>query len=381
MDSPDPPETGSSAGSSAIAAESVNEDDFFARVLQRPPSRRRPRTAEQPPQANPETEDPGAGITESSDSDLGIDVADYPASMTSSIRAHVYEGGLRYHAFRDGRYAFPNDDIEQNRDDMKHAMTLMLMRGEYFYAPVGETLREGGSVYDLGTGTGIWAIELADKYPNSLIRGCDLSPIQPNYIPPNCHFVIDDLEDEWLYPEDTFDYIHVRHTLHSIRDRKTLLERCYRHLKPGGYVEFQELHYSPKCDDATLTADTPYAFRDFMTYMDAGLRALGSELNAVADLPGEMQAAGLADVRRAALHRCPIGVWPRDRRLRCCGLFMRTAIMDGLRGLAGRPLGTGLGWTTLQIEMFLVEVRKSLMDSGFHAYFPFHVVYGRKPAA
>lgn len=71
--------------------------------------------------------------------------------MTSSVRDHVYEGGLRYHAYRAGKYAFPNDEAEQNRDDMKHAMTLMLCRGAYFYAPVEDVLEAGGAeVLDLG---------------------------------------------------------------------------------------------------------------------------------------------------------------------------------------------------------------------------------------
>lgn len=75
---------------------------------------------------------------------------DYPDSMTSAVQQYVYEGGLRYHAFRNGKYAFPNDDVEQNRDDMKHTMTLMLCQGRHFYAPVEERLRQGGKCLDLG---------------------------------------------------------------------------------------------------------------------------------------------------------------------------------------------------------------------------------------
>lgn len=70
--------------------------------------------------------------------------------MTSSVRDHVYEGGLRYHAYHAGKYAFPNDEVEQNRDDMKHTMTVMLCHGAYFYAPVEGLLEEGGEVLDLG---------------------------------------------------------------------------------------------------------------------------------------------------------------------------------------------------------------------------------------
>jgi SAM-dependent methyltransferase len=219
---------------------------------------------------------------------------------------------------------------------------------------------------------------VGESYPAATITGLDLSPIQPNYVPENVHFFVDDFEEEWLDPESTFDFIHIRHTIHSIRDRATLLARAYAHLKPGGYLEFQELHYSPQCDDASVTDGVPYAFRDFMGFLDQGLRELGSELNAIVRVPGEMAAAGFEDVNVVA-HKCPIGVWPRDKRMRLCGLFLRTAIMDGLRGLSRRPFGTGLGWTQLQIEMFLVEVRKAVMDSRYHTYFPLHIVYGRKP--
>jgi len=97
-------------------------------------------------------ESPSATTTTSSNNPFVFDtnMSNYPASMTSSIRQHVYEGGMRYHAYRDGKYAFPNDDVEQNRDDMKHSMTVMLCRGRYFYAPVDERLKEGGKCLDLG---------------------------------------------------------------------------------------------------------------------------------------------------------------------------------------------------------------------------------------
>ena len=34
-------------------------------------------------------------------------------------------------------------------------------------------------VLDIGTGTGIWAIDYADAHPDSTVIGVDLSPIQP----------------------------------------------------------------------------------------------------------------------------------------------------------------------------------------------------------
>lgn len=57
-------------------------------------------------------------------------------SVSSSVYEHEYENGRRYHSFKHGRYPIPNDDIEQNREDMKHVMMLELMVGRLIYAVV-----------------------------------------------------------------------------------------------------------------------------------------------------------------------------------------------------------------------------------------------------
>lgn len=71
---------------------------------------------------------------------------------------------------------------------------------------------------------------VADLYPESTFHGMDLSPIQPDWIPENVSFVVDDIEHEagWTYPENKFDFIHMRHALHSMRDRPALWERIYQ---------------------------------------------------------------------------------------------------------------------------------------------------------
>jgi hypothetical protein len=71
--------------------------------------------------------------------------------ITTTIRDHIYEGGLRYHAYHAGKYAFPNDEAEQDRDDMKHSMTVQLCGNRLFYSPVESLLEKGGDVLDLGT--------------------------------------------------------------------------------------------------------------------------------------------------------------------------------------------------------------------------------------
>lgn len=59
----------------------------------------------------------GSIIVDSDDvaTDAGYESDNHTAASTSlaeSIRDYIYENGRRYHRFREGRYNFPNDDVE-----------------------------------------------------------------------------------------------------------------------------------------------------------------------------------------------------------------------------------------------------------------------------
>ncbi|KAF9762832.1 hypothetical protein IL306_003300 [Fusarium sp. DS 682] len=308
---------------------------------------------------------------------------DETRSLTDSIRQHIIEGGLRYHSYHAGKYLFPNDETEQDREELKHNLTVYLSDDRLFFAPIGQLLEKGAEVLDLGTGIGKWCIELADTYPNSQFHGMDLSPIQPDWVPENAIFVVDDIEHEagWTYGDETFDYIHIRHAIFSIKDRELLWERIWKHLKPGGYVEIQEFHYIPACDDNSC--DGPYAWRDFCTYLHQGMLALGTDLHGISHVEQELDEAGFENITTKG-YKCPVGPWAKKTRLQECGHILRDAILWGLVGLSRKPFRDGLGWTLIQIEMFLVEVRKSLTQEvnglpKFHAYFPYYNIHARKP--
>lgn len=146
-------------------------------------------------------------------------------------------------------------------------------------------------------------------------------------------------------------------------------------------MEIQEFQYIPACDDNSC--DEPYAWRDFLRYLQDGMAALGSDLHGILHVQDELVAAGFEGLKWKSL-KCPVGPWPKKQRLQECGHILRDVIMWGLVGLSRRSFRDGLGWTHIQIEMFLVEVRKSISREvdglpKFHSYFPFHSVYGRKP--
>lgn len=108
------------------------------------------------PEHDPEDTIEAADVDEESDGGYESDTASAAStSMSSSVRDFAFENGRRYHRFREGSYQFPNDEPEQAREDMKHAMMVSVCNGKLHYAPLENPQR----VLDIGTGTGIWSID------------------------------------------------------------------------------------------------------------------------------------------------------------------------------------------------------------------------------
>jgi metalloendopeptidase OMA1, mitochondrial len=52
--------------------------------------------------------------------------------------------------------------------------------------------------------------------------------------------MIDDAtEEDWLYPPDTFDYIHTRVLLGCFEDFRKIIDKSFSYIKPGGWMESQ----------------------------------------------------------------------------------------------------------------------------------------------
>ena len=130
------------------------------------------------------------------DSTFGGDrhsLASSGVSLDSSITRYNVEHGRRYHAYQAGIYSFPNDEKELNRMDIEHHNQWLQLDGKLHLCP----LENPKEILDIGCGTGIWALDMADEYPACQVIGTDLSPVQPTWVPPNCRFEVDDFELEW----------------------------------------------------------------------------------------------------------------------------------------------------------------------------------------
>ncbi|TKA51338.1 hypothetical protein B0A55_11958, partial [Friedmanniomyces simplex] len=125
------------------------------------------------------------------DSALGSDTESATTTLSESIYNYRREHGRTYHAYKDGKYIFPNDAREADRLDLQHHIFRLTFGNRLYFSPVKEPKR----ALDIGTGTGLWAVEFADAHPDCEVIGIDLSPGQPTLVPPNLKFLIDDAED------------------------------------------------------------------------------------------------------------------------------------------------------------------------------------------
>ena len=51
--------------------------------------------------------------------------------------------------------------------------------------------------------------------------------LMPYRVPPNAKFEIDDMELEWTFPDNHFDYIHIRSLSGSFKDWDTVLKQAF----------------------------------------------------------------------------------------------------------------------------------------------------------
>ncbi|KAK6222972.1 methyltransferase [Colletotrichum tabaci] len=321
------------------------------------------------PADEPEALEAADPATDTDDDGSSVDdrISSYTASITSSIADYPTEYGRRYHAFRPGSYLMPNDEDEMDRLDLTHAMMLKLLDNRLYQAPLDKDKIH--KILDIGTGTGIWAMEMGDLFPNAEVYGNDLSPIQPDWVPPNVKFEIDDVESPWL-EDRKYDFIFCRYMIGAIADWPN-------NLNPGGWAEFVDMSAEYYSDDGTLREE--HATHKWNKTLLGGIVKMGREGRPGPFLQGWVRDAGFENMFHKRM-KMPIGPWPKDRHHQELGWINLSQVLQGLEGFSMRVLTGVLDWTAEEVQVLLAQVRKELKNfHEFHSQFDVHVVYGQKP--
>ncbi|KKY19808.1 putative methyltransferase domain-containing protein [Diplodia seriata] len=313
-------------------------------------------------------------VRSDADSALGESDADSTTtSLNSEVVNYRYEHGRRYHAFKEGAYWLPNDEDEADRLDLQHHVWRLSLDGALHAAPVPPNVQD---VLDVGTGSGVWAIEFADEYPSAQVIGTDLSAIQPEWVPPNVTFLVDDAESDWDFDGRKFDFIHARMLCLGMHNWQRFIEQCYRHLKPGGWLELQEGQLPTRCDDDSVTKDDP--LQKWAILVHEAAAKCGIDTMASDKFSQQLRDQGFETITEQVV-KWAVGAWPKGQKQKMLGRWTLENLGRGLQGISVALLTKVLGWSREEVDLFLIDVRQNMGDRKRHFYWQMTVHYAQKP--
>ena len=287
-------------------------------------------------------------------------------SLSGSFLEEHYENGRRY---CNETYYMPNDDAEQTRLAIAHQVYLPILDGQLTLARVPQSARR---ILDVGTGTGDWAMAMAERFNNASIIATDITSVfQPGSGPPNVEFELDDAEEEWTYNE-AFDFIHMRDMAGAFIDWSLIYAEVYKQLKIGGSFEIADRGM------IQLKNEPPNSY----------VKVFNGALQSAADKAG--RPVGLEHLKKPMLERAglsvtktktlevPLGIYPTDPVRKVAGKMAMIAALEGLEAASLRLLTRHLAWKEEDVRNLCEKVQEEVLNPNAQAFIPLQFVVARK---
>ncbi|KAI8681068.1 hypothetical protein NCS55_00356600 [Fusarium keratoplasticum] len=310
------------------------------------------------------------------DSIVDADNNSSTASVTSSILEYRTIHGRTYNSEQgNAQYWGSNDAPQRELMDVTHHILTLGLGNKLHLAPLEKN--KVHQAIDIGCGTGIWAIDFADDYPDAKITGTDISPIQPSWVPPNLRFEIEDCTREWTFKSGSTDYIHMRWLMGSIRDWNFLSSEAFTVCKPGGWVESHEASSNINSDDNTVDGNS--AMGQWGKLFIEGSKKIGTSFTVVEDGTQRkaLEKAGFINIQEFDFKN-PIGGWSSDPIEKEMGPYTKFGLETDTEGFVLFMAHT-LGWSRDEIQLYIDQFRRELRSEKHHGYFKQKVVWGQKP--
>jgi hypothetical protein len=177
--------------------------------------------------------------------------------------------------------------------------------------------------------------------------------------------VLDDIEADWGYENEPFDYSHACLLIGAIKDWPKLLRQAFTCMKPGGWIELQDWDIQLYSQDGTFPEDS--ALKKWNELVMSGIQASGSEPHLGPSFEQWLKDAGFVDIE-VVKTAVPVGSWPKDAKLKELGVLNHIQLSEALEAVS---LGTMLSQdlTYEQLSTFLADVKSNLNDRDIHTIY------------
>ncbi|KAL8734827.1 MAG: hypothetical protein Q9166_001179 [cf. Caloplaca sp. 2 TL-2023] len=286
-------------------------------------------------------------------------------SLSGSVFEQLLENDRGY---ANEGYFMPCDEQEQTRLAIVHQCFTSMLNGQLSFQNIPRSAKR---ILDVGTGTGEWAIAVAERFPDAQVVGTDIACFQPSDVPPHLFFEIDDAQEEWTYTE-FFDFIHMRGLSGAFADWAAIYAKAHKHLQSNGILEV--------ADFGIIQLTEPISDSYLSIYNGACLSAaekLGVTLGLDHMKKALLESAGFSIAKTRTLD-IPLGTWSPDPRKKVAGKMALISTLEGLEATSLRLLTRHMDWKAEDVRDLCGKVQEELMRPGIRPYIPCQFTVARK---
>ncbi|KAI8085091.1 S-adenosyl-L-methionine-dependent methyltransferase [Halteromyces radiatus] len=229
---------------------------------------------------------------------------------------------------------------------------------------------KGAVIIDVGTGNGIWALEMANQYPNVQVLGLDrVLPNDQQNGPENLRFVQCDVTEAWPMGDNAVDFIFQRSMGDAMKQEQwgPLLKEMYRVLKPGGYIELIENDFWRHNPGPVQQA--------FDAFIQEQCKVTGVDFQLTDSLDTLVNETGFDQVDKKTMD-IPLGEWPADQELKQFGFINKEAHKALLKNYKDFYVKQW-GLSSADFDLAVQEVLEEFDEH--HSFTRFHCWVARKP--
>lgn len=257
-------------------------------------------------------------------------------------------------------YFLPKDAEEDSRLNFQHR-ALYAAIGNHYLAPLKQ---ETDTILDVGTGTGIWPVEMSRLFPQAHIIGLDVSSASFQYVSTAMYtFMLGDILQGLPFPEKQFEFVHQRLLVAAIPTAHwpTVINELIRVTRPGGWIEVLEIGVTIK-NAGSETAR-------LLAWMGERSKERGFDMGMVSQLGQVLIEAGVQDVE---IHHipAPLGAWGGH-----VGSMLKANVLSAFSALKGAYC-TQAQMSPAQFDTWVGDVAEEW--ERLHASYVFHAAYGRR---